>query len=51
MMHYYYFDVCDKRYTFLHLTEAIQEAKKHTAPVDIYNSEGVLMYSLTIHEF
>lgn len=51
--HYYYFSASDFNYTnfFTHLSEAIREAKKLYIPIDIYNSEGIIVHSLPIHEF
>ena len=52
---YYYFDLNIngkiRRHIFTHLIEAIRIAEKEKAPIDIYNNDGILMYSLPIHEF
>lgn len=54
--HYYYFYVEEEeksiiQFFFNHLSEAIQDAKKNYQPIDIYNSENILVHSLPIHEF
>ena len=36
---------------YTHLIECIRMAKKLLSPCDIYNSEGIIVYSLPIHEF
>lgn len=54
--HNYYFFIEEEeksiiQFFFTHLSEAIQEAKKFHQPIDIYNSDGILVHSLPIHEF
>ena len=51
--HYYHFSASGFNGSnyFTHLSEAIREAKKLHQPIDIYNSEGILVHSLPIHEF
>ena len=55
--HYYYLITHTSAGTILkspnytHLIECIRIAKKLLSPIDIYNSDGIIVYSLPIHEF